>query len=383
MSFSLILLFISLFTWGVGEGMFIYFQPIYLQQLGASTLVIASVFSIYGAAMMIAHVPAGLLADRFGRKPLLVASWLAGLLAAFVMALARSLPVFVAGMLFYGMTNFVYSPLNSYVTAARGRLTPARAMTFSSAAYNLGGVIGPVVGGWIGDRLGLRQVYPLAAGVLLVSTLILLLIRSQPIEAHDPGHPSAKLITDVRFTRFVGIAFLAMFVMFVSQPLTPNFLQNQRGLSLGVIGWLGAASSLGNVAMNIVLGQFVARTGFLMAQVSVALFSLLLWRGSGVPWYAVGYFLLGGYRASRPLISAQVRSLVHPAQMGLAYGIAETFNSLGAVLAPLLAGVVYTRDPALVYPVSLALGAVALLISGLFLPREAASPPALTVRPLE
>jgi MFS family permease len=383
MSVSLILLFISLFTWGVGEGMFIYFQPIYLQQLGASTLIIASVFSIYGAAMMIAHVPAGLLADRFGRKPLLIASWVAGMLAAFVMALARTLPVFVTGMLLYGMTNFVASPLNSYVTAARGRLTPARAMTFASAAYNLGGVIGPVAGGWIGDRLGLREVYPIAASVLLVSTVILLLIHSQPTEAHDPDHSPAKLIMDARFTRFVGIAFLAMFVMYVPQPLTPNFLQDQRHLSLSTIGLLGAAGSLGNAMLNIVLGQFVARTGFLLAQVSVALFSLLLWRGSGVPWYALGYFLLGGYRASRPLISAQVRALVHPAQMGLAYGIAETFNSLGAVLAPLLAGVVYTRGPALVYPVSLALGVVALLVSGLFAPREAAGLPVLTVRPLD
>jgi|SRR5271157_3450453 len=375
MSISLILLFVSLFTWGVGEGMFIYFQPIYLQQLGASMLVIASVFSIYGAAMMIAHIPAGFLADRFGRKPLLIVSWVVGMLAAFVMALARSLPVFVTGMLLYGMTNFVYSPLNSYVTAARGRLSPARAMTFSSAAYNLGGVIGPVAGGWIGDRLGLREVYPIAACVLLVSTLILLLIRSQPTEAPDPNQPSANIITNTRLIRFVGIAFLAMFVMYVPQPLTPNFLQDQRHLSLSTIGWLGAASSLGNVVLNIVLGQFAARTGFLLAQVSVALFSLLLWRGSGVPWYALGYFLLGGYRASRPLISAQVRTLVQPAQMGLAYGIAETFNSLGAVLAPLLAGVLYTRGPVLVYPVSLALGAVALLVSGLLAPREAAGSP--------
>jgi hypothetical protein len=56
--------------------------------------------------------------------------------------------------------------------------------------------------------------------------------------------------------------------------------------------------------------------------------------------------------------------------MGLAYGVAETFNSLTVVLAPLLAGVLYTRDPQLVYPVSLVLVLVALLVSGLFSPRQ-------------
>ncbi|MDP2994101.1 MAG: MFS transporter, partial [Anaerolineales bacterium] len=71
MSVDLILLFASLFTWGIGEGMFIYFQPIYLQQLGASTMTIAMVFSAFGLAMMLAHIPAGYLADRIGRKPII------------------------------------------------------------------------------------------------------------------------------------------------------------------------------------------------------------------------------------------------------------------------------------------------------------------------
>jgi hypothetical protein len=45
-----------------------------------------------------------------------------------------------------------------------------------------------------------------------------------------------------------------MFVMYVPQPLTPNFLHDQRHLSLAMIGWLGAAGSLGNAVLNIVLG---------------------------------------------------------------------------------------------------------------------------------
>lgn len=143
MSVDLVLLSFSLFTWGIGEGMFIYFQPIYLQQLGANTMTIASVFSAFGLAMMVAHIPAGYLADRIGRKPLLVAAWTAGLLAAWGMALARTLPVFIVGMLLYGFTAFVSAPLNSYITAGRGKLSPACTMTLVSAAFNFGAVIRP------------------------------------------------------------------------------------------------------------------------------------------------------------------------------------------------------------------------------------------------
>ena len=75
MNIDLILLSVSLMTWGIGEGMFIYFLPIYLQQLGANTMTIAGVFGLFGLAMMVAHIPAGHLADRIGRKPLLVTAW--------------------------------------------------------------------------------------------------------------------------------------------------------------------------------------------------------------------------------------------------------------------------------------------------------------------
>ncbi len=122
-----------------------------------------------------------------------------------------------------------------------------------------------------------------------------------------------------------------------------------------------------------------ARTGFLLAQVSVAAFALLLWKGSGLGWYALGYFLLGGFRSARSLIFAQIRPLIHPAQMGLAYGVAETFSSGAIMLAPLLAGVLYTRQPVLVYPVSLGLLGVMLVIAGIFGPRKAADEAATVI----
>ena len=373
MNVDLILLSVSLLTWGIGEGMFLIFQPIYLQQLGANTLTIAGIFSLFGLAMMVAHIPAGHLADRIGRKPLLVAAWAAGVLAALAMGLARSLPVFIAGMLLYGFTAFVTSPLNSYITAARGKMSPVRAMTLVSATYNLGAILGPISGGWIGARLGLSSVYLVSAGIFLVSTVILFFLRPQPREVHDPDAPPESLWKNTRFIGFLGIIFLAMFVMYLPQPLTPRFLQNERGLSLENIGLLGSIGSLGNAVLALLLGQIAARAGFLLAQVSVAAFALLLWKGSGLGWFGLGYFLLGGFRSARSLIYAQVRPLIHPAQMGLAYGVAETASALAVMLAPLLAGLLYTPDPAKVYWVSAGLIVVMLVIAGIFSPREAGS----------
>ena len=88
-----------------------------------------------------------------------------------------------------------------------------------------------------------------------------------------------------------------------------------------------------------------------------------------MPVYALGYFMLGGYRATRSLATAQVRSLIHAAQMGLAYGITETVNSLPTILAPPLAGYLYTRDPAMIYPLTLACLVAAVILSLFFAPR--------------
>jgi MFS family permease len=369
MNIDLILLSISLLTWGIGEGMFIYFYPIYLQQLGANTMAIAGIFGLFGLAMMVAHIPAGHLADRLGRKPLLVTAWVVGVLAALVMGFALTLPVFIVGMLLYGLTAFVTSPMNSYVTAARGKMSPVRAMTLVSAAYSLGAILGPISGGWIGARIGLRSVYLISAGVFVVSTVILFFLHPQPRDVHDPATPPESLWKNTRFISFLGIIFLAMFVMYLPQPLTPRFLQNERGLSLQSIGLLGSIGNLGNTLLALALGQIAARSGFLLAQVSAAVFSLLLWKGTGLGWYALGYFLLGGFRSARSLIYAQVRPLIHPAQMGLAYGVAETASALAVMLAPLLAGVLYTQDPVRVYWVSAGMIAVMVVISGIFSPR--------------
>jgi len=367
---SLILVGVSLFTWGIGEGMFLYFVPLYLQQLGANPIMIGSIFSIFGFVMMVAHIPAGYLADRIGRRPMIQAAWVIGLVSAWTMGLAPSLPLFVMGYVLYGVTGFVMSPLFSYVTAARGKLTAGRAMTLTSAMFNLGAVIGPISGGWIGEHFNMRAIFLFSAVVFIFSTGVVLFLKPQPRDEHNTESTSHSLLSNMRFLSFLSVVFFVMFVTYLPQPLSPNFLQNERSISLGQMGLIGSVGSLGNVAFNLVLGQLSTRMGFVLGQICVVLFSLSLWKGTGLAWYMFGYFLLGGFRVTRTLAIAQVQLLIHQAQMGLAYGISETVNSLALILAPLLAGYLYNRDPASIYPLSLLLITIGVIISLVFAPRE-------------
>jgi MFS family permease len=373
MSRDLIIFAITLFTWGVGESMFFIFQPLYLQHLGATPLEIGTILGAMGIAMAAAHIPAGHLADRLGRRPLIWTAWLLGAAAAWMMALARSLPAFIAGMLLYNLTAFVSSPMNSYITAARGKLGIGRVLTFISASYNAGAIIGPWLGGQIAEQYSLNTIYRLSASIFIISCLFILFLRPQPVDPPQHKDEPRTSIINPRLVVYLGVTFLAMFAMYLPQVLAPNYLQNERGLNYGQIGQLGSISGAGIVLLNLALGSLTARTGFLIAQVAMLAYALLLWKGDHFGFYALAYALVGGFRVARSLAIAQVRNLAHQSRMGLVYGINETVAASTVILAPPLAGWIYSHDPGVIFIVSAILILISLLISARFLP-EAPKP---------
>jgi MFS family permease len=349
LSRDLLLIGLSVFTWGLGENIFFSFQSLYLEKLGAHPVLIGIMLGVYGFSGLLAHLPAGYFADRFGRRPILIAGWICGLTSTIIMGLAITLPLFVIGFLAYALTTFVIAPLNSYITAARGTWSVARALTIISSAYSLGAIIGPLIGGKVAEDYGYRPLFFIAAIIFLFSNLIVTRIHPQPVEHHLHDSKGIGLFSNLAFLGFLGLIFLSTFAMYLPQPLTPNFLQNEKAISLIQIGRLFSINAIGIVFLNLILGQFEARLGFIVSQVAVLIFSFILLRGSGIPFYVFAFFLLGGYRSARALSIAHVSSLVDRAKIGFAYGLAETCAAMATVLSPLLAGYLYTRSPALMF----------------------------------
>ncbi|HSL31197.1 MAG TPA: MFS transporter [Anaerolineales bacterium] len=376
MNRSLIFVALALLMWGFGEGMFFNFVPIYLDnQFGLSKSDIGLVLGAFGLAMAITHIPAGRLADRVGRRPLLWVAWVLGLLSTVIMGLALSLPLFLVGLFGYGLTAFVSSPLSSYVTAARGKLPIGTVLSLTTATFALGMVLGPVTGGWIGDQYGMRMSFFVAAGMFVLSNVFIFFIQKQPIARDDPGTPPPSLRSNQAFLGLMGVLAFAMFSMYLAQPLTPNFLEGVRGLSLSETGIIFTAGALGNSMMALTLSRVPPRRGFLFAQALVSLFAFLIWQGTSLPFYVMGYFLLGGFRAARPMALAQARELVHDSQMGMTYGIMETITAVIFILTPPLAGVLFERDPMLVYPLAIGLIVMSIAVSYFFSPRRIPSVP--------
>ena len=382
MNKNLALLAVSMFIWGIGEGMFLFLQPLYLEQLGADPVAIGSILSGFSAVMVIAHIPAGYLADKIGRRPLIWLSWGLGILAATVMALADSLPGFVTGLFIYGLTFFVMSPLYSYATAARGRLSVGQAIMVISSAFNLGMVIGPWLGGSLGEAHGLRSIFYVAAGVFTLASVVVVFIAPQPIEPRHASQPRLNIFKNQKLIFYFGVVFLAVLTIYLPQPLSQNYLHNELGLNIATIGRVAALAGLGVAGINLLVSKLDPRLGIIIGQLAVGGYAFLLWRAPGIAWIGVGYFLLGGYKTTRALLTAQTSHMVDSANIGFIFGVTETVGSIAAILAALAAGVFYQFSPPSVYIICMALLAPSILLSWFLSPTPQAGQP-LAINPVK
>jgi len=370
MNSSLILVAISLFAWGVGEGMFLLFQPIYLLELGADPIAIGSILGGMGFMLTISQIPSGYLSDRFGTRPIMWASWIWGTLSAFAMAMANSLELFIIALLLYGLTGSVLAPMNAYITSMRGDWSAERALTFTSAAFHLGAVIGPTLGGFLGQKIDLRIIYLFAAILFVISTILIIFIKKPNVEIHhDPGK-SANILNNRPFMKLVGLGMITMFFMLFIQSFTPVFLENIRSTSILQIGYLGTLGSLGNVILALSLGHLRARIGYLVSIPFVILFPLFIWKGTGFWGYGLAYFMFGGYRLARSMLLALGRNFIHSKETGLAFGIIETANGIASILAPLICGIIYNQNPEQIFKIALIGMILVFLLNLFFLPKN-------------
>ncbi|WP_299024356.1 MFS transporter [uncultured Thermanaerothrix sp.] len=377
MTRDLALVIISLFAWGVGEGAFTFFQTLYMETLGATPLLIGAILSVWGLAMALTQLPAGYLTDRLGPRPLMWFSWIMGTVAAALMAAARNLQGFVIGLVIYGLTSSVLAPMNTYITAARGTWTPARALSVASASFTLGAALGPMVGGFIAQTWGLRQIYVFGFFTFGLSTLLVLFIRCIAPTSSAPL-PRLTLPTTRPFLNLLAFNGLGIIALYLAQPLTPNYLTSYHGITMEQIGLFGSLCSLGTTTLALAFGHLKPTSGMILGLVTSMSFALITWLSHSLWGFGVGYFLLGGFRFYRSMILAWARSLVGSHQVGSAYGLIETVNALGIVISAALAGWLYQRSPSLVYLATLLLGALALGISQRFSAGESLHPgPAL------
>jgi MFS family permease len=362
------LMMLALFLWASGEGMFVFIQPIYIQQLGANPAQIGGVLSLAGFGLAIAYLPGGILADRAPRKWVLLGGWSLGIVAALMLALARDWRGVIPGVLLYSLSAFCVPAISATIADAAGGVPLARVLTLTYAGYWAGSIVSPWVGGWLAKLTNMRTVYVVAAICYVASTVAMLMVSSRP----RPTQPRAwqrPSFASLRPGIVFGVIVFAMFLtMYIGQPLAPNFLKDTAGWTIERIGLLGSLNALGVTLLAPALGRWSAERrqhGLWAAQASVwASFALLLIGARGWPGLVYASFLLrSGYGACRNLTGALIAGHVAEENRGVAFGLAETSAASAQMIAPYIAGLLYGALPAAPVLAGLALIPVGMLLS--------------------
>ena len=357
------LLSLSLFIWGLGEGLFLFFQPIYLQQLGADPIQIGSILGLVGIGFGAAQIPAGHISDRIGVKFLLRSSWVIGALATATMALASNLTIYVLGMVLYALTGAVVAPMNSYISSVRDQMSIGRALTFSIGSFSLGAMLGPLTGGLISQQIGLQSVYWVAFVLFVISTIAAFFLNEKEGNPEDKNKTRSKPWHNKLYNVYLLIVFIMVFATYLPLPLTANYLHNYHSIQFSSLGILGALTSLGYVILALLAGHLLPELNLFLAQVLMIIFCWLIFQGKSIYIFSVAYLFASGYRYLRSMVVAFSRQLIRKENTGLAFGIIETVSAIGYTFAPVAAGFISALNPRLLYPISSIFLLLVLLLS--------------------
>ncbi|UXY14468.1 TCR/Tet family MFS transporter [Chitiniphilus purpureus] len=291
----------------------------------------------------------GAMSDRFGRRPVLLLS-IFGLGCDFLlMALAPNLWVLLLARLLGGATGASFSVANAYIADVTSHEARGRGFGALGAAFGLGFIFGPMLGGLLGTQ-DLRLPFYVAAGLSLLNALygLLVLPESHPRDRRVPfefrrANPLSALVALAQL-RGVGsliavytLFMLAQFVLHTTWVLYNTFRfgwgPSENGLSLFIVGLVGAVVQGALLSRLLRWGERqVVYAGFASATVAYVAYGLAT---EGWMMYCIIFANLLSFAAT-PALQAIISKEVPPQQQGVAMGSLNSISSLMLVVAPVL-----------------------------------------------
>lgn len=337
-----------------GDGLYAYLLPVFLtENLGASPEEVGILYAAMSLCAALTLLVAGMLADKYDRKKIMIVGWLAWVPAPLIFSLARNWLDALPGMMLWGV--WLGGPtVAAYVvaTADKNRLT----LTFTtiSAAWSLGYIFSPALGGYLGGIFGMQLVFLLASFFYSVSCFLLIFVRSQhaATSAQKPSqvHSSFfKLIRTRALLKLSGFFAAIMFVMMMFRPFIPQFLAKVYGFDRFEIGVLGSVCFLGSAVLGIVIGRFGDRTKKSNAIVASLILSsasvILLALSNNFIVLSVTLFLAGGSYMAWSLLSAVVGPLAPENIRARWISIPQTVSMFSSFIAPYVGGILFDASP--------------------------------------
>jgi len=337
-----------------GDGLFAYLLPRYMDKsLGASSVEIGILYAVLNLCAALTLLVAGMLADKYDRKKIMIAGWLAWLPAPLIFSLAGNWLQMVPGMVMWGF--WLGGPTSTaYIltSAEKNRMT----LTFAtmSAAWSIGYIFSPALGGYLAGVVGMRVVFYLSFLLYAVACLTLFFIRSQHATKGEKTSTeeqfSLSRLLRIRRLQILSVFFASlMFVLMMFRPFVVNFLTDVYGYGDFEIGILGSVSFASSAVLGLLLGGLGDRSKKAYAlTLSIALgsiSSILLLISGNFMMLILTFFFAGGSYATWSLLSAIVGPLAPESCRARWIAVPQTVSMFASFIAPYLGGFLYATSP--------------------------------------
>jgi MFS family permease len=353
------ILFLIVFIDLVGFGLMIPLLPYYAQRFAASPLQMTLLFAIYSLMSMITAPLWGGLSDRIGRRPVLMASMAAGALAYLGLAFATGLWMLFAARAFAGACAGNIAAAQAYIADVTPPEQRAKGMGMIGAAFGLGFIIGPVLGGIIaGNDLAtadLESPCLIAAGMSFAAFLGVIVLLPESLST-DRAQGSRGRIAATRaaiiqpvLARLLAVFFLVILAFSGMETTFAWWAIAQFGWGPRSIGfvffYVGLLSAL---MQGGLIGPLTRRFGeerlMLGGLAAIALGLLVLPFARGVPALVVALTALAlGMGAMQPSLNSLISRRAGTGEQGEVMGVAQSVGSLSRVLGPIIAGMLFAE----------------------------------------
>jgi MFS family permease len=324
--YSLLLpVFIPTLLLSIGQGILVPILPLYAQDFGVNYALVSLVVAAAGLGTLVGDVPAGMMLERFGRKPVMVVGTVCLALATLFLVYLQFFPALVLLRFLAGVGTAMWNISRmAYLTDTVPMRDRGRAISSFGGVTRIGTFVGPALGGVLGSFLGLTAPFYAAAATAALAAVISILFisESRHREAGRASHTRWAVVGRVvrEHWKELGTAgsaqIFAQMIRAGRQIIVPLYGANAVGLSVAQIGTIVSISSAVDMSLFLPAGILMDKLGRKYASVP-------------------SFLVMAAGMAMVPLATSYGGLLLATCVMGLGNGIGSgTMMTLGADLAP-------------------------------------------------
>lgn len=339
----------------LGFGLVLPLLPYIAESYHATPVVIGLLSGSYSLFQFIAGPILGRLSDRYGRKKLLILSQFGSVLGYILLGLAGSLPLLFLSRIIDGITGGNISIAQAYMADITNKQTRAKGMGLLGAAFGLGFMLGPALGGYL-SRYGFATPAYFAAAVGLITTLMTIFYLEETVKVSTTTNSprtamSLNKLLEVLRTYPIGLLIITFFLISLGfsgmqgtyalwAQATFNWGPTQVG---NIFAYIGVLSILVQTQILPRAVKYFSETTLLKISLPIlALGFILLSLSRALPLHLLAnFFIVLGNSLAGPTLSALATESIEPTEYGETLGLLQSAGSLGRIAGPAIAGEIF------------------------------------------